>query len=371
MRGPLRGFWAACGYLRVRVGGERVAVRAGILGTGAYVPEQVLTNFDLERRMNTSDEWIRTRTGIRERRIAREDQAASDLAFPAAEEALRVARIAAADLDGILVATTTPDHVFPSTAALLQRRLGAWNAWAFDMSAACSGFIYGLAVAASFVESGRARYVLVVGAEVLSRITDWEDRTTAVLFGDGAGAAVVGPVAEGGFLSFVLGADGGGADLLVLPAGGSRLPASHRTVEERQHFLKMNGREVFKFAVRIMAEASEEALRRAGLTKDDLDLLVPHQANLRIIDAAQERFQLSPEKVVVNLDRYGNMSAASTPVALHEAYRAGRLSPGNVVLLVAFGGGLTWAATVLLWSVPSPLRTGEFEAALARGKTEP
>ncbi|HHO81316.1 MAG TPA: 3-oxoacyl-ACP synthase, partial [Bacillaceae bacterium] len=218
---------------------------------------------------------------------------------------------------------------------------------------------------------GRARYVLVVGAEVLSRITDWEDRTTAVLFGDGAGAAVVGPVAEGGFLSFVLGADGGGADLLVLPAGGSRLPASHRTVEERQHFLKMNGREVFKFAVRIMAEASEEALRRAGLTKDDLDLLVPHQANLRIIDAAQERFQLSPEKVVVNLDRYGNMSAASTPVALHEAYRAGRLSPGNVVLLVAFGGGLTWAATVLLWSVPSPLRTGEFEAALARGKTEP
>ncbi|MBT9252983.1 MAG: ketoacyl-ACP synthase III [Brockia lithotrophica] len=349
-----------------------MAVRAGILGTGAYVPEQVLTNFDLERRMDTSDEWIRSRTGIRERRIAREDQAASDLAHPAAEEALRVAGIGPADLDGILVATTTPDHVFPSTAALLQRKLGAWNAWAFDMSAACSGFIYGLAVAASFVESGRARHVLVVGAEVLSRITDWEDRTTAVLFGDGAGAAVVGPVAEGGFLSFVLGADGGGADLLVLPAGGSRLPASRRTVEERQHFLKMNGREVFKFAVRIMAEASEEALRRAGLTKDDLDLLVPHQANYRIIDAAQERFQLPSGKVVVNLDRYGNMSAASTPVALHEAYRAGRLSPGNVVLLVAFGGGLTWAATVLRWSVPSPLGTGEFETAtLARGKAEP
>ncbi|CCQ92370.1 3-oxoacyl-(acyl-carrier-protein) synthase III [[Clostridium] ultunense Esp] len=323
----------------------------GILGTGSYVPERVLTNHDLEKMVDTSDEWIVTRTGIRERRIADEHTASSDLAYEAAVRALKKSGISAEELDLILVATVTPDMFFPSTACLLQDRLGAKKAAAFDLSAACPGFIYGLATGAQFIASGLYRYVLVIGVETLSKITDWKDRNTCVLFGDGAGAAVLGPVEDGaGFLSFVLGADGSGKDHLYIPAGGSRKPATCETVESNEHTLRMNGREVFKFAVRVMNSATDEAIEKAGIAREDIDLLVPHQANLRIIDAAVEKLGLSSEKVVVNLDRYGNMSSASIPVALDEAWEEGRIHGGDHLLFVAFGAGLTWGATVLKWS---------------------
>jgi 3-oxoacyl-[acyl-carrier-protein] synthase-3 len=323
----------------------------GILGTGSYLPDQVLTNKDLEKMVETSDEWIVTRTGIRERRIAPKEMASSDLAYEAAVRALKKAGIAAEQLELIIVATVTPDMMFPSTACLLQDRLGAKGAAAFDLSAACTGFIYSLASAAKFIESGMYRYALVVGVETLSKITDWEDRNTCVLFGDGAGAAVLGPVEEGyGFKSFVMGADGSGGVHLCLPAGGSRLPANAETVKDRLHYVKMNGREVFKFAVRVINSATDEAIEKAGITKEEIDFLVPHQANLRIIDSAMERLGLSPDKVVVNLDRYGNMSSASIPVALDEAIEEGKIKEGNHLLLVGFGGGLTWASTILRWS---------------------
>lgn len=329
------------------------AYRAGIIGTGSYVPERILTNFDLEKMVDTSDEWIRTRTGIRERRIASEDQATSDLAYEASRRALNAAGLNAEALDLIIVATITPDTAFPSTANILQDRLGARRAAAFDQAAACSGFIYALATAAQFIENGVYRYVLVVGAETLSRITDWQDRNTCVLFGDGAGAAVLGPVPEDeGVRAFVLGSDGSGGELLKLPAGGSRLPASHKTVDDRLHYLKMNGREVFKFAVRVMNQASDEVIEKAGLTKSSIDFLVPHQANLRIIDSARERLGLPEEKVIVNLDRFGNMSTASIPVALDEVVRDGKIQPGDYLLMVGFGAGLTWGALVLRWSAP-------------------
>lgn len=323
----------------------------GILGTGSYLPDQVLTNKDLEKMVETSDEWIVTRTGIRERRIAPKEMASSDLAYEAAVRALKKAGITAEQIDLIIVATVTPDMMFPSTACLLQDRLGAKGAAAFDLSAACTGFIYSLASAAKFIESGMYRYALVVGVETLSKITDWEDRNTCVLFGDGAGAAVLGPVEEGyGFKSFVMGADGSGGVHLCLPAGGSRLPANAETVKDRLHYVKMNGREVFKFAVRVINSATDEAIEKAGISKEEIDFLVPHQANLRIIDSAMERLGLSPDKVVVNLDRYGNMSSASIPVALDEAIEEGKIKEGNHLLLVGFGGGLTWASTILRWS---------------------
>jgi 3-oxoacyl-[acyl-carrier-protein] synthase-3 len=323
----------------------------GILGTGSYLPDQVLTNKDLEKMVETSDEWIISRTGIRERRIAPKEMASSDLAYEAAVRALKKAGITAEQIDLIIVATVTPDMMFPSTACLLQDRLGAKGAAAFDLSAACTGFIYGLASAAKFIESGMYRYALVIGVETLSKIVDWEDRNTCVLFGDGAGAAVLGPVEEGyGFKSFVMGADGSGGVHLYLPAGGSRLPANAETVKDRLHYVKMNGREVFKFAVRVINSATDEAIEKAGISKEEIDFLVPHQANLRIIDSAMERLGLSPDKVVVNLDRYGNMSSASIPVALDEAIEAGKIKEGNHLLLVGFGGGLTWASTILRWS---------------------
>jgi len=323
----------------------------GILGTGSYLPEKVLTNLDLEKMVDTSDEWIVSRTGIRERRIASPEQASSDLAYEASVKALKKAGITADQLDLIVVATVTPDMMFPSTACLLQDRLGASKAAAFDLSAACTGFIYSLATAAKFIESGMYRYILVVGVESLSKITDWEDRNTCVLFGDGAGAAVLGPVEEGsGFLSFVLGSDGSGGVHLNLKAGGSRLPASIETVTNKQHYIYMNGREVFKFAVRVMNSATDEAIEQAGIRKEQIDFLVPHQANIRIIESAIERLGLSEEKVIVNLDRYGNMSSASIPVALDEAIEAGKIQEGNHLLLVGFGGGLTWASTVIKWS---------------------
>ena len=322
----------------------------GILGVGMHVPEKVLTNRDLEAMVDTSDEWIVSRTGIRERRIASRDQASSDLAYEASLKALERAGIAAEDLDLILVATITPDMAFPATACILQDKLGARKAAAFDLSAACSGFIYGLAAASSFISTGMYKYVLVVGAECLSRITDYEDRNTCILFGDGAGAAVLGPVREGaGFRSFVLGADGSGGDLLKLPAGGSRLPITGEVLAQRLQYLKMAGRDVFKFAVRVMGNSANEALEKAGLSREDIDLLVPHQANMRIIQAALERLGLEPEKCAVNLDRYGNVSAASIPIALAEAGETGRVKSGDRLLLVGFGGGLTYGACVLIW----------------------
>lgn len=325
-------------------------IPVGILGTGKYVPERVLTNPDLEKMVDTSDEWIVTRTGIRERRIADAGQASSDLALPAAQRALEKAGITAEELDLIIVATITPDRFFPSTACILQDRLGARKAAAYDLSAACSGFIYALANARAMIASGMYKYALVVGAECLSKVTDYTDRNTCILFGDGAGAAVVGPVPEGrGFRSFVLGADGSGGELLKLEAGGSRTPITPEVLEQRLNYMYMEGREVFKFAVRIMGSAAEEALRRAGIEKSDIDLLVPHQANIRIIQSALERLSLPEDKCMINLHRYGNVSAASIPIALAEAEEENRLREGDTVLLVGFGGGLTWAASVLNW----------------------
>ncbi|MCY9762674.1 ketoacyl-ACP synthase III [Paenibacillus alvei] len=322
----------------------------GIIGTGKYVPERVLTNADLEKMVDTSDEWIVTRTGIKERRIAAEHEATSDLAFHAAEKALQAAGITAEELDLIVVTTVTPDMAFPSTACLVQKRLGATKAAAFDLSAACSGFIYGLANARNFIAMGTYKYALVIGAECLSRITDYTDRNTCILFGDGAGAAVLGPVPEGrGFQSFVLGADGNGGELLKIEAGGSRMPASIETVEGKRHFLYMNGREVFKFAVRIMGNAAEEALEKAGKKKEDISLMIPHQANTRIIHAALERLNLSEDKCIINLPYYANTSAASIPLALAEAAEQGRIREGDTILLVGFGGGLTWGASVIVW----------------------
>ncbi|MCF6095035.1 ketoacyl-ACP synthase III [Microaerobacter geothermalis] len=322
----------------------------GIWGLGSALPEKILTNLDLEKMVDTSDEWIVSRTGIRERRIASKSVASSDLALEASEKALKSAGISAEDLDLIIVATVTPDMLFPSTACIIQAKLGAKKAAAFDLSAACSGFIYGLATATQFIRNGMYEHVLVVGVECLSKITDWEDRNTCVLFGDGAGAAVLGPVKEGkGFLSFDLGADGTGRDSLKLPAGGSRLPASLETVEQKMHYVSMNGQEVFKFAVRVMENATETALEKAGLTKEKIDLLVPHQANIRIIDYAAKRLGLSEDKVMVNLDKYGNMSSATIPIAMDEALQEGKIKDGDILLLVAFGGGLTWGSSVLKW----------------------
>jgi len=322
----------------------------GVIGTGKYVPEKILTNKDLEAIVETSDEWIVSRTGIQERHIAAPEQATSDLAYEAAIKALESAGMTAQDLDLIIVATVTPDMAFPSTACILQDKLGAKGAAAFDLSAACSGFVYGLATATSFIKTGIYNNALIIGADCLSRITDYTDRNTCVLFGDGAGAVVIGEVPEGrGFLSFDLGAEGAGGSLLKLEAGGSRLPASADTLENKQHYIYMNGREVFKFAVRVMGTATVDVLEKAGLSKDDIDLFVPHQANVRIIQSAMQRLDLPEEKVVVNVHKYANTSAASIPLALVEAAEEGRMKEGDRVLMVGFGGGLTWGASVLVW----------------------
>ncbi len=322
----------------------------GIIGTGAFLPEKVLTNKDLEKMVNTSDEWIVSRTGIHERRIASNDQASSDLATEAGRRALESAGITADQLDLIIVATVTPDTMFPATACLVQDRLQAEKAATFDLSAACSGFLYGIASASQFIATGIYRYALVIGVECLSKIINWQDRNTCVLFGDGAGAAVLGPVENGGFLSFELGGDGSGGHLLQQPAGGSRLPASYQTVEQELHKITMAGREVFKFAVRVMQRSAESALKKAGLSKEDIDFLVPHQANIRIIDSSLERLGLSRDKAIINLNRYGNMSSASIPVALDEAVRGGKIAAGDTLVLVGFGAGLTWGSAVLEWS---------------------
>lgn len=321
-----------------------------IIGWGIAMPSKVITNSDLEKMVDTSDEWIRTRTGIRERRVANPEQAASDLAFDAAQAALKKADLSPDRLGLIIVATVTPDMAFPATACLVQDRLGAKGVAAFDLEAGCSGFLYGLSVGHQFVQSATYDYVLIIGVDILSRITNWEDRNTCVLFGDGAAAVILGPgEPEQGILSTYLGSDGGGGKYLYLPAGGSRYPLDHEALDQGLQYTQMNGPEVFKFAVRIMGEAALEVLKRAGLKLEQVTYLIPHQANQRIIDAAAKRLRLPPERVLVNLDRYGNMSSASIPVALAEAADQGQFQPGDILLLVGFGAGLTWGATVIRW----------------------
>jgi 3-oxoacyl-[acyl-carrier-protein] synthase-3 len=341
---------------------------ATIAGTGMYVPERCLTNADLERMVETSNAWIEERTGIRVRRIAAPEQASSDLGLIAGRRALEMAGLGPEDVDQIVVATTTPDRVLPSCACTLQAQLGARNAAAYDLFAACSGFIYGLGIARGLIGTGLADTVLLVGVEALSRITDYTDRNTCVLFGDGAGAAVLRPcAADEGILSVAIRSDGSQGDLLEVPAGGSRLPASAETVARRDHFVKMRGREVFKVAVRMMEESLRRALEDAGLSPSDLDLVIPHQANRRIIDATRERLGLTCDKVVLNLDRYGNTSSASIPISLDEVVRAGRLKPGDHVGFTAFGGGLTWGASVTRWTLApvAPARELAGEVALS------
>lgn len=322
----------------------------GIIGMGSYVPDKIVTNKDLEKIVETSDEWIASRTGIRERRIAEPDMATSDMATKAAERALADAGVSPEEIDLIIVGTATPDMFFPSVACLVQANLKAINAAAFDLTAGCSGFVYSLVTASQFIKSGLYKKVLVIGAETLSKILDWTDRNTCVLFGDGAGAAVLAATESGcGILGVDLGADGAGGDLLKLPAGGSRNPATAETINQRMHFVHMNGNEVFKFAVKIMGETALKALHQAGLKHEDIDCLIPHQANIRIIQSAAKRLQLPMEKVFVNVDKYGNTSAASIPIALEEALHSGKIKKGDIVVLVGFGAGLTWASCVIKW----------------------
>jgi 3-oxoacyl-[acyl-carrier-protein] synthase-3 len=326
-------------------------IRAGILGTGSYVPPKVLTNKDLEKLVDTTDEWIVTRTGIRERHQAEADVFTSDLAVEASKRALESAGLSAKDLDLILLGTITPDMPTPSTACFVQSKLGATQAAAFDISAACSGFVYGLSVARAFVESGLYKRVLLIGAEKLTTFIDWKDRTTCVLFGDGAGAVVIGEVPEGKrqILSTYMAANGDEADLLKIPGGGCRFPSSLQTIEQRLHALKMEGKEIFKIGVRVMSEATKKAVQMAGLTLDQVSLVIPHQANIRIVDAIRERLEVPTEKVFVNLDKVGNTSAASVGIALDEAVRSGRLKEGQYVVFVAFGAGTTLASAVVKW----------------------
>jgi 3-oxoacyl-[acyl-carrier-protein] synthase-3 len=330
------------------VAGNGLAV--GITGLGAYAPEHVLTNADLEAMVETSDEWIVTRTGIRERHIAAPEQAASDLALPAAQDALEQAGVRADELDLVVVATATPDMLFPATAAIVADTLGATDAAAYDLLAGCTGFVYALSQAYGQVATGMSRKALVIGAEVLSKITNWEDRTTCILFGDGAGAAVLEPIAGGGIAGFELGADGSGGSDLCVPAGGSRQPITEETLEDEAQFIRMNGAEVFRFATRVMVTSAEEVLEICGVTVDDVDLYVPHQANKRIVDHAVKNLGLDPDKVLMNIDRYGNTSSASIPICLTEAQADGRLQDGTRVLISAVGAGLTWGSVYLTWT---------------------
>lgn len=325
-------------------------IHARITGTGSYAPKKVITNHDLEKLVDTSDEWIIERTGIRERRIAEKGQTTSDLAYEASRKALRAAGLRADELDLILVATMTPDMILPSTGCVLQEKLGARKAAAFDIYAACSGFIYGMSIASAFIKADVYRNILLVGAEVLSRFTDWEDRTTCILFGDGAGAAVIQRHAgKRGILSTHLHSDGSLGDLIQVPAGGSQHPASHDTIRKRMHFVKMKGNETFKAAVRALEGVVQEALEHNKVNPEEIDFLVPHQANLRIIQAMAQRLNMPMEKVVLNLPKYGNTSAASIPMALDEAVRHGRIKENHLLLFEAFGGGLTWASALVRW----------------------
>jgi 3-oxoacyl-[acyl-carrier-protein] synthase-3 len=320
-----------------------------IVSVDFYVPEKVLTNFDLEKMVDTSDEWIRTRSGIKERRIADEGIATSDLAAVAAKRAIQSAEMTPKDIQAIILGTATPDMLFPSTACLVQTKIGARKVISFDISAGCTGFLYGLTIADSFIKNGLDN-VLVIGAESLSKVMDFKDRATCVLFGDGAGAAVLKKSnQDSGIISSYFAADGASWKLLHQPAGGSKTPASKESIENRLHYIKMEGNEVFKLAVRAMAEAAIETLKKANISSDKIDLLVPHQANIRIIDATAKRLNLPKEKVYINLDKYGNTSAASIPIAFNEALKAGKIKKGSLVLMVAFGAGFTWGGVLVRW----------------------
>ena len=325
-------------------------IHSAIAGVGHYAPEKVLTNADLEKLVDTSDEWIRTRTGIRERRIAAADETTSAMGTAAARMALDRAGIAPAEVEAIYVATCTPDMIFPSTACLIQAALGASRAYGFDISSACAGFLMALDAAAAAIESGRVRNALVVGAEKLSAVTDWTSRNTCVLFGDGAGAAVLTASDRPGIRSSLLGVDGNQADFLSIPAGGCKQPASAETIQNHLHTIHMAGRETFKTAVNTMLDAAQQAIARAGLAVADVDLMVPHQANMRIVEAVAKRLgEGVMDRVFLNLDRYGNTSAASIPLALSEAFAEGKIKSGSKILMVAFGGGLSWGGSVVEW----------------------
>jgi 3-oxoacyl-[acyl-carrier-protein] synthase III len=330
--------------------GTANGLAVSITGLGSHVPERVLTNDDLSKMMDTSDEWIVERTGIRERRIAAPEEALSDLALPAAREALADAGLEGPELDLIIVATVTPDMAFPATAAILADELGAHEAGAYDLSAGCTGFMYAVAQAYGMLAGGLAQRALVVGGDVLSKILDWNDRGTAVLFGDGAGAVVMERVGEGGFLGFELGADGSGGPQLYLPAGGSRSPATAESVADRLHFVQMNGREVFKFATRVLVSSAEAVLAECGRTVDEVDVYVPHQANVRIIDYATQKLGIPEDRVVIDVDRYGNTSSGSIPLALADAKADGRLAAGRLVLMTGMGAGLTWGSGLIEWT---------------------
>lgn len=324
-------------------------MNAYLAGIGCYVPEKILTNSDLEKMVDTSDEWIRTRSGIRERRISDDHVATSDLAAHAAMRAMDSAKIKAKALEAIITATATPDMLFPSTACVVQSKIGARKIISFDISAGCTGFLYGLSIADSYIKNGFDN-VLVIGAEELSKITDYTDRATCVLFGDGAGAAVVKKTNDKrGIISTYFAADGSYGNLLYQPAGGSQVPASHESVDKKLHYIKMAGNEVFKVAVRAMAESATMTLKKAGVSPEKVDFLVPHQANIRIIEATAKRLNIPMDRVCVNLDKYGNTSAASIPLALEEAVNQGRIKRGNLVLMVAFGAGFTWGGVLMRW----------------------
>jgi 3-oxoacyl-[acyl-carrier-protein] synthase III len=324
--------------------------RVSITGLGCHVPDRVLTNDELSTMVETSDEWIIERTGIRERRIAAPEEALSDIAMPAAEQALDTAGVRPQDVDLLIVATVTPDMAFPSTGAILADRLGSRDAAAYDLSAGCTGFMYAIAQAHGMVAAGLAKKALVVGGDVLSKIMDWSDRTTCVLFGDGAGAVVLERVDDGGFLGFELGADGSGGPELYMPAGGSRAPATAETVAARQHYAKMNGREVFKFATRVLVDSAEKVLDECGVPVEEIDVYVPHQANVRIIDYARKKLGIPEERTVVNVDRFGNTSSGSIPLALGDAESDGRLKEGEMVLMTGMGAGLTWGSALIEWT---------------------
>jgi len=327
------------------IGDARRDMHVTITGLGAYVPDRVVTNDELSKLVDTSDEWIMERTGIRERRIAADSQALSDLSLPAAQQALEQAGIEGADIDLLIVATVTPDMMFPSTSAILADQLGAKDAAAYDLSAGCTGFMYAIAQAYGMVAAGLSQRALVVGGDVLSRILDWSDRSTVVLFGDGAGAVVLEPGAEAGFLAFELGADGGGGEHLWLPGSGSR------RFEDPDTFVKMNGREVFKFATRVLVQSAQAVLEQCGSSIEDVDVYVPHQANVRIIDHATKKLGIPSERVVINVDRYGNTSSGSIPLALADAQEDGRLRRGSLVLMTGMGAGLTWGSALMRWTM--------------------
>lgn len=322
---------------------------AAIAGVGSYVPDKILTNDELSRLVDTTDEWITQRTGIKQRHIAAPGQASGDMAAQAALRACQAAGLAPAELELIICATITPDTYCPSCACHVQREIGAGKAAAFDINAACSGFLYGLSIGRRFIEAGQYRNILVIGVETLTRVTDYTDRGTCILFGDGAGAAVLQPGGQDGrgVLYTTIHSDGAGLNYINIPAGGSAMPASADTVAQKQHFLKMQGRDVYKFAIEKMQWLLEDCMKACGLTPQDVDLVVPHQVNSRIIESATQKLKFPPEKVFVNIERYGNTSAASIPIALDEAVRAGRIKPNNTVVMVAFGAGLTWAGAVV------------------------